>query len=329
MCRCSATVFSLPALKLPQCYRPLLCSPCPHCSGAGFYVPCLVLCLGQCPRAYLPCLYPLCIFIYVFSFLCSCVVLLCLVRSYLLWTVSLLIVLSHALYNIQLPIPFCYFSFPGLAFCLRGSSLCWPRLPVFWSDGPGALLLPAGQLSRCPSWVSACLFDRPSSLLPFSPPFFPSLWALPEGVSLFFSSNFSVLNLRTLFFSSFNPLGPVLFPPDARVFPRSAHVFPSPFFSTRSFLFPACSGFFARPFLCSGFFSRPVRFPMAFSRVSRPSLRLPCGASGSSDRSFAPAARPRGFASHRPFLFPPLTSSEVSPGAASSSRLTFGFLSTG
>ena len=172
-----------------------------------------------------------------------------------------------------------------------------------------------------------CRVARLRFLLAFStghPPFvvLSTLFSVPVGTPgrglPLFSSNFSVLNLRTLFFLSFNPADPSFF----RLTPVFFHVqpmffrllFPDPsvfaflappwvFSRPAPFFFPPARVFSPVLFCVLCFFSRPVRFPLAFSRVSRPSLRLPCGASGSSARSFAPTARPRGFDSPRPRVF--------------------------
>ena len=326
--------FWSPGVEIAAVLQTALCSPCPHCSGAGFYVTYLVLERTEhtCPVC-TPCIYVyICLLISVFF----CSVLLYLVRSYELSNCSLFVTRSLQ-YTIAHPVLLfllLHVSFPGLAFYLRGSSLCWSRLPVFWSDGPGALLSPAGRLSRWLSWIPACLFDRPSS---FRSTLLPSLWALPGGFSLLFSPNFSVLNLRTLFFSPFNPADPSFFRltpmffrllfPDPSVFAFLAP--PRGFSQPAPLFFPPTRGFSPVLFVFSGFFatrSFPSGLLSVFQAVLAPSLwhlgfvrRFFCACRPSSGFSHSP----------RPFLFPPLPSSAVSPGAASSSRVTFGFVSTG
>ena len=227
-----------------------------------------------------------------------------------------------------------YFSFPGLAFASVGLPCTGPGCPSF-----GLTVL--GSFSRL---QGGCRVDRLGFLLAFltgHPPFCCSLRPFfrpcghsREGSTALFRQNFLCSISRRSFshhltpqtrpfsicrpcfstfrpcFSTFRPCFSVSFSRPVRFcLPRKC----AGFFLACFFLFPTYSGFFGR----------------SFCDLSRPSLRLPCGTSGSSARSFAPAACPRGFASPCPFLFPPLTSSEVSPGAASSSQVTFGFVSTG
>ena len=171
----------------------------------------------------------------------------------------------------------------------------------------GSLALP---ISTCPLFALGC-----SAL-------FRTLCTLTLRVSRSFSSTFSVLNLRMLFFSSFSLRRPVLFPPTARVFTPTARVLPSPssrpvllclprktagFFLTRPFLFSSSSSFFdsfVLGFFCDPGFSATRFFPSTLSRVYRPFLRLPCDTSGSSARSFWACRASSGFCLDPSFSLP-------------------------